>query len=127
MFDNNVHYIRKELESIYTIIVENLGKELLNTEIKRLEYEPKMDRININNFIFIRLTFENEYDHKELYYDIYIEDEDGHDVERALISVEKPFTKVVDKISCIASKMLPSIVPSAPTPRIREVPKVTIP
>ena len=89
MFDNNVHYIRKELESIYKIIVENLGKELLNTEIKRLEYEPKMDRININNFIFIRLTFENEYDHKELYYDIYIEDEDGNDVERALISVEK--------------------------------------
>ena len=36
-------------------------------------------------------------------------------------------SKVVDKISCIASKMLPSIVPSAPTPRIREVPKVTIP
>ena len=98
MFDNNVHYIRKELESIYKIIVENLGKELLNTEIRRLEYEPKMDRININNFIFIRLTFENEYDHKELYYDIYIEDEDGNDVERALISVEKPFNKVVDKI-----------------------------
>ncbi len=98
MFDNNVHYIRKELESIYKIIVENLGKELLNAEIKRLEYEPKMDRININNFIFIRLSFENEYDHKELYYDIYIEDEDGNNVERALISVEKPFTKVVDKV-----------------------------
>ena len=98
MFDNNVHYIRKELESIYKVIIENLGKELLNTEVKRLEYEPKMDRININNFIYIRLNIQNEYDHKELYYDIYIEDENGNDIERALISVEKPFARLVDKI-----------------------------
>ena len=49
MFDNNIHYIMKELDSIYNVVVENLGKELLNKEIKHLEYEPKMDRININN------------------------------------------------------------------------------
>ena len=53
MFDNNVHYIRKELESIYNVVVEHLGKELLSKEIKKLEYEPKLDRININDFIFI--------------------------------------------------------------------------
>ena len=45
MFDNNVHYIRKELESIYNVVVEHLGKELLSKEIKKLEYEPKLDRI----------------------------------------------------------------------------------
>ena len=34
MFDNNIHYIMKELDSIYNVVVENLGKELLNKEIK---------------------------------------------------------------------------------------------
>ncbi len=98
MFDNNVHYIRKELESIYNVIVEGLGRELLNKELKHLEYEPKMDRININNFIYIKLTFENMPDHKELFYEIYIEDENGNVVEHSMINVERPFTRLVEKI-----------------------------
>ena len=98
MFDNNVHYIRKELESIYNVVVEHLGKELLSKEIKKLEYEPKLDRININDFIFIRLTFENKEDHKELFYEIYIEDENGNALENSMINVERPFSKLVDKI-----------------------------
>lgn len=98
MFDNNVHYIRKELDSIYNVVVENLGKELLNKEIKHLEYEPKMDRININKFIFIRLTLQNEVDTKELYYEIYVEDEDKNVIEHSMINVERPFSRLVDKI-----------------------------
>lgn len=35
--------------------------------------------------------------------------------------------KVIDKVLCVASKMLPPIAPSAPTPRIRKIPKITIP
>ena len=98
MFDNNVHYVMKELETIYKVVVENLGKELLNVEIKSMEYEPKMDRININNFIFIRLIVQNEVDHKEIYSDIYVVDENGNDTEHAMINVQRPFKRLVDKI-----------------------------
>lgn len=98
MFDNNVHYIMKELDSIYNVVVENLGKELLSREIKHLEYEPKMDRININNFIFIRLVVQNEDDHKEIYYDIYVVDENGNDTEHSMINVQRPFARLADKI-----------------------------
>ncbi len=98
MFDNNIHYIMKELDSIYNVVVENLGKELLNKEIKHLEYEPKMDRININNFIFIRLIVQNEDDHKEIFYDIYVLDENGNDTEHSMINVQRPFKRLVDKL-----------------------------
>lgn len=98
MFDNNVYYVMKELETIYKVVVENLGKELLNKEINHMEYEPKMDRININNFIFIRLIVQNEFDHKEIYYDIYVVDENGNDTEHSMINVQRPFKRLVDKI-----------------------------
>ena len=98
MFDNNIHYIMKELDSIYNVVVENLGKELLNKEIKHLEYEPKMDRININNFIFIRLIVQNVDDHKEIFYDIYVLDENGNDTEHSMINVQRPFKRLVDKL-----------------------------
>lgn len=35
--------------------------------------------------------------------------------------------KVIDKVLCVSPKILPPITPSAPTPRIGEIPKVTIP
>ena len=51
-----------------------------------------------NNFIFIRLIVQNEDDHKEIFYDIYVLDENGNDTEHSMINVQRPFKRLVDKL-----------------------------